>query len=449
MSAWPDRPDDFLHWAAKRAARVSPGDFLPRQWYGEYVRETLLDDGRSGRPVRRAARSCSTKCAASPAGPMAAGSSTGRGASVRGRRGRARHRPSPAVRSVRQALERSADSVHRRPLAAVRDECRSRPDESVVVLGSGLTAVDAVLSLAHPSRRRRSRSSRAAACLPQAHAASPLTPVDLQPLVAELLAAPGGVASARASVARFAAGSRARPPQGVDWRSVVDGVRPAHRRAVAGACRSRRAAPVSRPPAAVLGSASASHGAGDRANASASCATAIGSTPWPVASCSVQAERRRRAARSSTEPRRRRAARIDADWVVNCTGPAPSNSAASNPAIGSLLVDGWLQARRIGPGHRNDRRRQRHRPPWPRSGRPLRRRHASQARRSGKAPPCRNFAGKPPKSPPAHSACWPAHGGRRGPVSEAFKAIPSSPCPRGVASLPMGRLRQSNAHAAA
>jgi uncharacterized NAD(P)/FAD-binding protein YdhS len=35
---------------------------------------------------------------------------------------------------------------------------------------------------------------------------------------------------------------------------------------------------------------------------------------------------------------------IDADWVVNCTGPAPSNNAASNPAIGSLVVDGWLRA---------------------------------------------------------------------------------------------------------
>jgi uncharacterized NAD(P)/FAD-binding protein YdhS len=41
---------------------------------------------------------------------------------------------------------------------------------------------------------------------------------------------------------------------------------------------------------------------------------------------------------------------IDAAWVINCTGPAPSNSAAANPAIGSLLVDGWLQPDELGLG---------------------------------------------------------------------------------------------------
>lgn len=37
-------------------------------------------------------------------------------------------------------------------------------------------------------------------------------------------------------------------------------------------------------------------------------------------------------------------------WVINCTGPAPSNSAASNPAIGSLLVDRWLRPDELGLG---------------------------------------------------------------------------------------------------
>ena len=41
---------------------------------------------------------------------------------------------------------------------------------------------------------------------------------------------------------------------------------------------------------------------------------------------------------------------LDAAWVVNCTGPAPSNSAAANPAIGSLLVDGHLRADELGLG---------------------------------------------------------------------------------------------------
>jgi uncharacterized NAD(P)/FAD-binding protein YdhS len=34
---------------------------------------------------------------------------------------------------------------------------------------------------------------------------------------------------------------------------------------------------------------------------------------------------------------------LNAHWVINCTGPVPSNSVESNPAIGSLLVHGWLR----------------------------------------------------------------------------------------------------------
>jgi uncharacterized NAD(P)/FAD-binding protein YdhS len=34
---------------------------------------------------------------------------------------------------------------------------------------------------------------------------------------------------------------------------------------------------------------------------------------------------------------------MQAGWVINCTGPAASNSAESNPAIGSLLVHGWVR----------------------------------------------------------------------------------------------------------
>jgi uncharacterized NAD(P)/FAD-binding protein YdhS len=41
---------------------------------------------------------------------------------------------------------------------------------------------------------------------------------------------------------------------------------------------------------------------------------------------------------------------INAAWVINCTGPAPSNSAASNPAVGSLLVDRWLRPDELGLG---------------------------------------------------------------------------------------------------
>jgi uncharacterized NAD(P)/FAD-binding protein YdhS len=41
---------------------------------------------------------------------------------------------------------------------------------------------------------------------------------------------------------------------------------------------------------------------------------------------------------------------IAADWVVNCTGPLPSNTSSGNPSVGSLLVDGWLKPDPLGLG---------------------------------------------------------------------------------------------------
>lgn len=49
MSAWPDRPDDFLEWARQRAGAPGwttapgPSDFLPRAAYGQYLADTLAD----------------------------------------------------------------------------------------------------------------------------------------------------------------------------------------------------------------------------------------------------------------------------------------------------------------------------------------------------------------------------------------------------------------------
>ena len=41
MSAFPERPGDFLEWAQARNPLVSGGDFLPRAWYGDYLAERL------------------------------------------------------------------------------------------------------------------------------------------------------------------------------------------------------------------------------------------------------------------------------------------------------------------------------------------------------------------------------------------------------------------------
>ena len=41
MSAFPERPDDFLAFAQSRDPLVAGGDFLPRSWYGDYLSDRL------------------------------------------------------------------------------------------------------------------------------------------------------------------------------------------------------------------------------------------------------------------------------------------------------------------------------------------------------------------------------------------------------------------------
>ncbi len=224
MSAWPRPPDDFLIWARKRNSSARAENFLPRQWYGEYVRETLLSAAQQAGPsaklsvqfdeVRRVARRPEGRWLVH----LERGTSILADAVVLA----VGHRPPSDPIGKRWSGPRTrliADPW--RPFGMNLIE----PDEPVVILGAGLTAVDAVLSLAHPERKAPITILLRRGLLPQSHAATPLPPVDLKSMVAEFVAAPGGI---RASTLcrRIRQTVRELAPQGVDWRSVVDGLRP-------------------------------------------------------------------------------------------------------------------------------------------------------------------------------------------------------------------------------
>src|SRR5262249_969383 len=99
------------------------------------------------------------------------------------------------------------------------------PDEPAVILGSGLTAVDAVLSLTQLPRQAPITLVSRHGLLPQAHAPTPVPPADLTGLVAELVAAPGGV-RAQTLLHQLRRKVRELATKGVDWRRVVGGLRP-------------------------------------------------------------------------------------------------------------------------------------------------------------------------------------------------------------------------------
>jgi uncharacterized NAD(P)/FAD-binding protein YdhS len=216
------------------------------------------------------------------------------------------------------------------------------PDDPVVVLGSGLTAVDAVLSLTQQPRRAPITLVSRNGLLPQAHAAAPVAAADLRAWVAALAAAPGGV---RAGALLRALRRKVR--EGGDWRAVVDGLRPhtaalwqamtvAERRKFLTRLRQfwevhrhRMAPAVAEGFAALLARGDVRLLAGRVESARAGGAGV----------CLAVRERGRS---GPTE--------VQAAWVINCTGPVASNSAESNPVVGSLLVAGWLRPDELGLG---------------------------------------------------------------------------------------------------
>ncbi|WP_051134335.1 FAD/NAD(P)-binding protein [Methylocystis sp. ATCC 49242] len=338
MSAFPDRPNDFVEWASRRYGAVLATDFLPRRWYGEYVRETLLcakdscrDDARLGiafDEVRRVARR--------PGGGWTL--HLGRGSSISADivvLAIGHCPPSDPLHDKWSQPRTRFISDPWRPFAMDR----VRPDEPVLVLGSGLTAVDAVLSLARQPRTAPITLISTHGLLPQSHAATPLPVADLSQVLTKLLAASGGVCAAdlfRALRRAF----RDLGASGWDWRSVVDGVRPytaqlwramsvaerrrfmsrlrpfweVHRHRMAFAVGERFSSMLEKGELSILsGQVVSAQQNGDN----------------------VRARVRLRGGRGVAE--------FDVAWVVNCTGPMPSNRPESNPAIDSLLSQGRLR----------------------------------------------------------------------------------------------------------
>ncbi len=317
---------------------MSPSDYLPRQWYGQYVRESLVTIAHEAADsaelavvfdeVRRVARH--------PAGGWMV--HLGRGPSLRSDAVvlAIGHRPPSDPSGLQWRGPRTrfiADPWRPFAMNVVG------PDESVVILGTGLTAVDAVLSLTQQARRAPITLVSRNGFLPQAHTSAPVPPVDLRALVTALSTLPGGVRPGML-LGQLRRRVRELTPAGGDWRSVVDGLRPhtaslwqslptaerlrflsrlrpfweVHRHRMPGAVAERVRTLLERGEVRVV--------AGRVESAQAE-------------SDGVRLLVRERAANRLLEWR--------PGWVINCTGPVPSNSVESNPVIGSLLVSGWVQ----------------------------------------------------------------------------------------------------------
>ena len=222
MSAWPEDPEDFLNFARRQNAATGPGEFLPRRTYGEYVRATFqaaaqsADPGLSVEMIRDEATGLRSEEAA---GGWTVTTAGGREVSAQTAIIALGHRP-PAEQFIRRWQGPRTWFVADPWAALVLSQIG--PDESVLVLGSGLTAVDALLTLDRADRTAPITVVSRHGLLPQSHA--PVPPANMAALVAAWLAA--APLKVRDLVHSFRQVVAVAAGQGVDWRSELDGLRP-------------------------------------------------------------------------------------------------------------------------------------------------------------------------------------------------------------------------------
>lgn len=338
MSAWPEEPQDFWIWANSRYGPVPPGAFLPRRWYGEYLREGL----------RKAVAECHPGVQLTVVKDEVRGFTRTTGGDWLVHLARAGTQKADVV--VLAVGHRPPDD----PLLDLWQGSRQRylvdpwrplslgvvnPADSVLILGSGLTAVDTVLSLYSPQRTGSVTLLSRRGLLPQVHAVPPAPPVDLEAWISQQIHAVPRISLATLS-RRLRRLTKAHQEQGGDWRSIVDGLRPhlsriwnsfdsqqrqdflrrlrpfweVHRHRMAPEIAQKFIQAQSR------GWLRQRVGRVSRVN---------------VVNDEIQVEWRG-TDRAPTTP-------MTVEWVINCTGPGPSNTAVSNPAIGSLLRAGWVR----------------------------------------------------------------------------------------------------------
>lgn len=334
MSAFPDDPDDFLNWARCRRPGVEGYSFLPRRTYREYVEHVLAGARRACpqidvvllkdevRSVRPDADESSARVEFAESPPV-----------IADRVVLAPGNYAPLdVRAAGDAIYET-DYYIRDPW----DDARCRridPARPVLIIGTGLTAVDIVLRLAASGHTGTIHAVSRHGLMPQAHRRTPVAP--MPSAIEELPAAPRSLLRAVRRRVREA------EQCGGDWRAVVDGLRGPtaavwqrftldqrrqffrHLRHFWEIHRHRIAPDV----AAVFND----HVQSGRVRIHAARIAAYRLTPDGVA---VEIHPRAGHERSPIT--------LDVHRVINCTGPNADFTRVTDPLIRQLIADGWIR----------------------------------------------------------------------------------------------------------
>ncbi|GIG56975.1 hypothetical protein Lfu02_13470 [Longispora fulva] len=206
MSALADVPDDFVRWCTWQRLRGGPDDFLPRRAYGRYLEATL---------------------------EHAAATHPGRLRVIHQRAVRVTPGSVELADGTRLATDWTALALGHSPTADppgapvgspgyVRDPWAAgalesvRAEEPVILLGTGLTAVDVALSLARRGHYGGVHAVSRHGLLPRAHTARP----------GDLAVAPLSLPTGGESLGKLLRMAREAMETAEDWRPVVDALRP-------------------------------------------------------------------------------------------------------------------------------------------------------------------------------------------------------------------------------
>jgi uncharacterized NAD(P)/FAD-binding protein YdhS len=325
MSAFPDAPDDFVAWRSAQGLGDDPHAFAPRREFARYVQQRF-DGSRIRSHGLVGVRRLRAHITAVRRGPMpcavtlcdAVGDETHYDAAVL-----ALGLPAAGVGWAPPALRDSprfiADPWRPAALDAVRRGAAGPSD--VLVVGTGLTMVDIVLSLAGDGRTRLHAISRGGR-LPEVHATVPSAAV--VPDVADWgdsLARIADLATAHVGAVRLSTG---------DWRPGVDGLRHVMSTLWSRLSEADRATFLARDAAAwtavrhrMAPSSDAALQALRRADRlRVSTGGVADASPLPAGGLRVH----------TTDGRR-----LDVGWVVNGTGPHPDVRTLGEPLLDDLL----------------------------------------------------------------------------------------------------------------
>jgi uncharacterized NAD(P)/FAD-binding protein YdhS/predicted metal-dependent enzyme (double-stranded beta helix superfamily) len=217
MSAFPDRPDHFWHWMQTHSGmvkEVSRDDFVPRKLYGDYVKSILAEaevQANSDVSLERL---------------------TDEAIALEGERTTIHLRSGKSLQADRVVLAWGnfppadpavADSSfyqskrHLRFWSAPSLLSSFHADEPILIIGSGLTAVDAILALDRQGHRGKIYAVSRHGLLPQMHQPNSLPSLfESEPLPTTI----------RSLVRRIRLEIKSAEARGDNWQSVINSLRP-------------------------------------------------------------------------------------------------------------------------------------------------------------------------------------------------------------------------------